>query len=164
MVPEIVPGHVDLPASLNPFPVPYARRSSNMQFNLIAYQRLLIADFRENGGRIEIREFNSPQEFAKLPQKTIVNCTGYGARALFKDESIVPIRGQLTRLIPQPELNYSLQYADVFMVPRRDGIVLQYLGGGAAQGWNDSSTEPDRGQAEQAVLAMAKLSSMRPGS
>jgi glycine/D-amino acid oxidase-like deaminating enzyme len=164
MVPEIVPGHVDLPASLNPFPVPYARRSSNMQFNLIAYQRLLIADFRENGGRIEIREFNSPQEFAKLPQKTIVNCTGYGARALFKDESIVPIRGQLTRLIPQPELNYSLQYADVFMVPRRDGIVLQYLGGGAAQGWNDSSTEPDRGQAEQAVLAMAKLNSLRPGS
>jgi len=46
---------------------------------------------------------------------------------LFSDQSIVPVRGQLTRLVPQPEVNYGLTYRNVFVVPRRDGIVLQYF-------------------------------------
>ena len=42
------------------------------------------------GGRIERREFHSPGELAELPEKVVINCTGYGARALLGDESVVP--------------------------------------------------------------------------
>ena len=58
----------------------------------------------------------------------IRNATGYGARALWKDESIVPIRGQIAWLIPQPEVNYSVFYKNVFILSRRDGILVQDAG------------------------------------
>jgi D-amino-acid oxidase len=132
-----------------------------MVFNLITYQRLLFSDFLAAGGTIEQRELHTPHEFTTLPQKTIVNCPGYGARALFKDESIVPVRGQLTRLIPQPEVTYGLGYKDVFVVPRRDGIVLQHQGIGAAQGYNDTATDPDWDEAQRSVSAIAELSASR---
>jgi len=97
---------------------------------------------------VEQREFHEPRDLAHLPQKCIINCTGYGARALFSDQSIVPVRGQLTRLVPQPEVNYGLTYRNVFVVPRRDGIVLQYFAADEAQGYNDTSTEPDLQEAQ----------------
>ncbi len=159
MTPEIGPRQEDLPAGSHPFPVPYVRRDSNMMFNLIAYQRLLMSDFLANGGSIEQREFHTPHEFTSLPQKTIVNCPGYGARSLFNDQSIVPVRGQLTRLIPQAEVNYGVDYQNVYTVPRRDGIVLQYFGEGDAQGYNDTSTEPDWEEARVAVETIARLNS-----
>lgn len=161
MTPEIGPHPEDLPAGSHPFPVPYVRRSTNMMFNLIAYQRLLCSDFLAAGGTIEQREFHVPHEFTTLPQKTIVNCPGYGARALLNDESIVPVRGQLTRLIPQPEVTYGLGYKGVYVVPRRDGIVLQNLGIGEAQGYNDTATDPDWDEAQRSVLTIAELSSPR---
>ena len=162
MTPEIGPKAEDLAPGSHAFPVPYVRRSSNMMFNLIEYQRLLLTDFRAAGGIIEQREFHAPQDLARLPQKCIINCTGYGARALFSDESIVPVRGQLTRLIPQPEINYGLAYRNVFMVPRRDGIVLQFYSADEAQGYNDTSTAPDLEEARQAVDTIAQLNGMTP--
>ena len=65
--PEIGPHPEDLPASSHSFPVPYVRRSSNMVFNLITYQRLLFSDFLAAGGTIEQREFHTPHEFTTLP-------------------------------------------------------------------------------------------------
>jgi D-amino-acid oxidase len=53
-----------------------------MMFNLNAYARMLTADFLPNGGQIEIKEFHSPADFAQLRQKTLINATGYGARAV----------------------------------------------------------------------------------
>ena len=83
-------------------------------FNLTAYSRLLFSDFIANGGKLDIVEFHTPGELASLAQKTLINATGYGSRALFDDQSITPVRGQLTRLIPQPEVNYGLTYRNVF--------------------------------------------------
>ena len=37
----------------------------------------------------------------------IVNCTGLGAKALFSDPELMPLKGQLIVLIPQEEMNYS---------------------------------------------------------
>lgn len=159
--PEIGPQPEDLPAGSHSFPVPFVRRSTNLMFNLISYQRLLCSDFLAAGGVIEQREFHSPHEFTRLPQKTIVNCPGYGARALFNDESIVPVRGQLTRLIPQPEVLYGLGYKGVYVVPRRDGIVLQHMGIGAAQGYGDTATDPDWDEARRSVAVIAELNSTK---
>jgi glycine/D-amino acid oxidase-like deaminating enzyme len=54
----------------------------------------------------------------------VFNCTGLGARALFNDQELTPVRGQLTVLLPQPEVSYAMQYNDTYMFSRHDGVVL----------------------------------------
>jgi glycine/D-amino acid oxidase-like deaminating enzyme len=134
----------------------YLRRNSFMMFNLSAYTRLLLSDFRQNGGKIEIAEFHTPDDFARIPQKTLINATGYGARALFGDRSLTPVRGQLARAIPQPEVTYGLYYKGVSFVPRRDGAVFQVVDDDYF-GFDDDTTVPDRGEADRAVNTIAAL-------
>jgi glycine/D-amino acid oxidase-like deaminating enzyme len=55
-----------------------------------------------------------------LAEPLIVNCTGLGAKALFGDPELVPVKGQLTVLVPQPEVTYTVGG----MMPRSDGIIL----------------------------------------
>src|SRR3546814_1881472 len=64
-------------------------------------------DIAGAGGRIAVRGFASPAEIAALPETLIFNCTGLGARELFGDMELIPIRGQLAILIPQPEVRYA---------------------------------------------------------
>ena len=135
----------------------YLRRSSLMMFNLASYQRLLLGDFGANGGKIEIAEFHKPDDFGKLREKTLINATGYGARALFGDQSLTPVRGQLARAIPQPEVNYGLFYKGVSFLPRRDGLVFQVVGEDDYYGFNDDTALPDRGEADRAVNTIAGL-------
>jgi glycine/D-amino acid oxidase-like deaminating enzyme len=134
----------------------HLRRSSLMMFNLTAYTRLLMSDFRQNGGKVEITEFRSPEDFARIPQKTLINATGYGARALFGDQSLTPVRGQLARVIPQPSINYGLYYKGVSFVPRRDGLVFQVVDDDY-YGFDDDSTIPDPREADRAVNTIAGL-------
>jgi glycine/D-amino acid oxidase-like deaminating enzyme len=94
---------------------------------------------------------------AALPQRVLINCTGYGARALWKDESVVPVRGQIAWLIPQPEARYGLIYDGVYVLSRRDGIVVQDGGIGEMEGYNNSDETPDRTAAENAVRKIAAL-------
>jgi hypothetical protein len=155
LVPDLAPHPVDLTPETNPFPGYRTRRASLMMFNLTEYARLLISDFLANGGHIETREFHSPADFAALPQKTLINATGYGARALFGDQTVIPVRGQLTRLIPQPEINYGLTYRNASLVPRRDGLVVQSFGTDESFGYGDDSMSPDRAEAESAVATIA---------
>jgi glycine/D-amino acid oxidase-like deaminating enzyme len=114
-------------------------------------------DFYIAGGRIETTEFHQPSDLINIPQKAIIHCTGYGAKALFNDASITPVRGQIAWLIPQPEVNYGLYYNGLNMLARRDGIVMQLSEQGEASGWNDTNETPDRGEAERAVQVLAGL-------
>jgi glycine/D-amino acid oxidase-like deaminating enzyme len=112
-------------------------------------------DFLAAGGVIETREFEKPGDIARLREKTVINATGYGARALFGDESVIPVRGQIVRLIPQPEVTYGLQYNDRFyMLPRRDAIILQTQAHGD---FGNSDITPDRVAAERTVQALADI-------
>jgi glycine/D-amino acid oxidase-like deaminating enzyme len=126
-------------------------------FNLTAYMRTLLADFRANGGKIEIADFHAPGELSRLKEKTLVNATGYGARELFGDQSIIPVRGQLARTIPEPDVSYGLFYKGVLLLPRRDGLVFQVAGETEYYGYNDETEVPDRAEAELAVNTMAAL-------
>jgi len=137
--------------------VPYLQRTTTMMFNISSYARMLMSDFFQDGGHIEVTEFHSPADFARLRQKTVVNATGYGARALFGDKSITPVRGQIAHMIPQPELTYSLYYKTVFFVPRRDGLVFQATGEDDYYGFGNDDTTPDRDEAEFAVRTIAEL-------
>jgi glycine/D-amino acid oxidase-like deaminating enzyme len=116
-----------------------------------------VTDFLVEGGKIERVEFHSPSELNQLAQKVVINATGYGARALWKDESIIPVRGQIAWLIPQPEVNYGVMYKNVSVLSRRDGIAVQDGGKGEMDGYNDSNEQPDRGAAESAVQVVAEL-------
>src|SRR5206468_11054508 len=110
-----------------------------------------------NGGTIESPEFHTPDEFARLKEKTLVTATGYVARALFGDKSVVPVRGQLARMIPQADVHYGLFYKNVGFVPRRDGLVFQVVGDNDYYGYNDDTEVPDRAEAERAVNTVASL-------
>ena len=52
------------------------------------------------------------------------NCTGLGARDLFGDTELQPVRGQLAILLPQPEIRYAFTGDAGYMFPRADGILL----------------------------------------
>ena len=128
-----------------------------MMFNLNAYTRLLMSEFLSFGGKVEIMEFHAPAELANLPQKTLINATGYGARALFGDESVIPVRGQLARTIAQPDIHYGLYYQNVNFVPRRDGMVFQVVGDSDYYGVGDDTTQPDRTEAQLAITTITAL-------
>jgi D-amino-acid oxidase len=81
-------------------------------------------DFLLRGGRIHVREFHEQRDLFQLEERVVVNCAGLGARALFGDAELTPIKGQLAILLPQPEVDYIMIKGDYYMFPRRDGIVL----------------------------------------
>ena len=124
---DLHPRAVTLTPDHHPFPVPHARLYTQLVFNISAYTRMLIDDFLRAGGEIVTRTFESSRQFESLPERTIVNATGYGARTLFGDETIVPVRGQTARLVPQPGVDYGITWRghNLSVVPRRDGILVQ---------------------------------------
>jgi glycine/D-amino acid oxidase-like deaminating enzyme len=109
----------------NPFDLPYVYRRQSMLIEPAIYLNALLRDFQIAGGRVVIREFGSSRDVAALPEGVIYNCTGLGAGPLFGDTEIIPIRGQLTFLLPQPEIEYmTVGPGDIYMFPRKDGILL----------------------------------------
>jgi hypothetical protein len=157
LIGDLIPHGEDFGPGMHSLGARYLRRNTLMMFNLSIYARMLLSDFRSNGGQIEIKEFHAPADFAALPQRTLINATGYGSRALFGDESLTPVRGQLARMIPQADVGYGLSYHGVSFVPRRDGQVFQVVGGDDYYGFNDDTIVPSRTEAELAVNTIAEL-------
>ncbi len=154
---DIVPRSRALARSEHPFPADNVRLGTSMQFNVAALGAQLTGDFLREGGTIVPIQFDSPADFARLAQPVIVNCTGYGARALLGDNSIVPVRGQIAWLAPQPEVQYGLYYRSVSILPRPDGLVVQYVGDSDMFGVGIADETPDRGEAERAIATVATL-------
>ena len=160
---DLVPKWRRVPADATPFKAGAVARSEIMIFNIADYGHTLLNDFFIAGGQFRRAEFQAPAQIAALGKKVVINCTGYGARALWKDETLTPVRGQIARLIPQPDVRYGLTYRQVIAVPRRDGIVVQSFEGGDMKGYGDTSETPDRAEAEQAVTTLAELFQPTPG-
>ena len=149
----------------HPFPTKYAIRTPSLSIEPSIYLDALMRDVLLFGGRIVIRRFDTPRDLMSLTEPVIVNCTGLGSRALFNDEELVPIKGQLTVLVPQPEVSYraSGRLANgngqpVGMNPRTDGIVLGNL---ADRGnW---SLQPEEDVRQRVVTAAIEFfAGMRP--
>ena len=115
----------------------------------------LVRDFQLWGGRIVIRKFDTPRELAALREPIVINCTGLGARDLFGDQELVPLKGQLTVMVPQPEVQYHTNGGvppvpgatlGIHMMVRSDGIAL---GGTSQRGvW---TLEPDEAERKRVV-------------
>ena len=153
-LPDLLPDEVLLQPGDHPFPTKYARWGPQIRIEPSIYLDALVADFRLWGGRLVVRKFETPRELAALPEPIVVNCTGLGARDLFNDQELVPLKGQLTALVPQSDVDYHTfggQPAPpgglgIHMMPRSDGIIL----GGTSQ--RDVWTlEPDEEERKRVV-------------
>ncbi len=154
---DLTPRSIDLPVGSHPFPAQQVSRNTTLMFNIADYAHQLLTDYLIAGGRIETTEFHTPADLAALPQSVIINCTGYGARQLWSDNSITPVRGQIGWLIPQPEVKYGIYFRGLNVLSRRDGIVVQTNPLGEASGWNDDNEQPNRAEAELGVRELAEL-------
>ena len=129
------------------FGFPYTRQFTSMIIEPHTYLRALLRDFYIAGGKVVVKEFKTREEVARLREKVVFNCTGLGARELFKDEKLIPVRGQLEVLLPQPEVDYCYLAGGSYMFPRRDGIIL-----GGTWDHDDWNLNPDP-ETTTAILA-----------
>ena len=123
---DLYPDTEDLPPGEHPFGSAYVRRYLGMLIEPAIYLRAMMEDFALAGGRLVVREFGGIPDIVRLAEPVVVNCTGLGAKALFGDEEMTPIRGQLCVLAPQPEVDYLVSDIEHFlhMMPHHNGIVL----------------------------------------
>jgi len=123
----------------HPFDVPFAHRRQTMLIEPAIYLNALMRDFLVAGGRIVVQEFAAARDLMALCENLIFNCTGLGARTLFNDSELMPIKGQLVFLLPQPEVDYCTIGPGVYMFPRRDGVLL---GGSFERGVENTDIDP----------------------
>jgi D-amino-acid oxidase len=138
---DLFPDTRELTPKEHPFPAAHVHRSMGMLVEPFIYLNAVVQDFLLAGGRIVVREFMAAEEIMTLAEPVVVNCTGLGAKALFADDELIPIKGQLCVLVPQPEVDYVVSTTDsLYMMPRQDGIVL---GGTHERGVWDVATSPE---------------------
>lgn len=158
---DIVPQPVDLAPEDNPFAMPFAQRSSQMFFNFPSYAHMLLSEFFANGGQFVMRDFHGPAEFATLPQKVVIHSTGYAARDLWQDHTIIPVRGQTGWLVPQTEANYAVRYKNVLLLSKADGVAVMNnnpdLGDMLGVGDSMELAQPSDIEAGLAIIAPALL-------
>ena len=135
----------------NYFGFPFVRQYSTMLIEPQTYLRALLRDFYIAGGKLIVKEFRDRRELMRLPERVVFNCTGLGARALFNDEKLGPVRGQLAILLPQPEIDYCY-LGPGHMFPRHDGIVL-----GGTFDHDDWSLVPRADQRDNIIGAHTKI-------
>jgi D-amino-acid oxidase len=158
---SMMPEFRDLDPHEHPFRgYKYVRQYDTMIIEPPVYLAAMLDEFRLASGKIVVREMPDRAAIQALPEKLVFNCTGLGAKALFDDQELTPVKGQLTFLLPQPEIEYATspdsitppgaKSVDLYMFPRSDGILL----GGTHQP-GEWSLEPDLA-AKQRMLALHK--------
>jgi glycine/D-amino acid oxidase-like deaminating enzyme len=157
LLPAHVQGEVEvLGPGEHPFPATFAARRADLRIEPSIYLDAILRDVAVFGGRIVIRRFSSVAELVALPEPVVVNCTGLGSRELFGDRELVPLKGQLTVLLPQPDVDYAttgagratsdLPSAGLHMMPRADGVVL-----GGTRERDVWSLEPNRDELTRVI-------------
>ncbi len=140
----------------HPFPTPHARRTRNLVFDITAHSQGLMRQFHAAGGACVQREFGALDEVLALRENVIVNATGFGAKQLLGDASLVPVRGQTALLPAQPELRCSAYWPghNLTMIARGDGVLVQAQAPGD---FGNADTTPDRDATLQALQRLARL-------
>ena len=121
---DLYPESHDLAPGEHPFDAKYVQQFDTMLIEPPVYLNAMLRDFLIAGGKVVVREFEDVPAVLALPEPIVMNCTGLGAGKLFNDQEITPIKGQLTVLLPQPEVDYNVLAGRLYMFPRRDGILL----------------------------------------
>lgn len=144
----MLPSLKDLSPTEHPFQgFRYVRQFDTMMIEPHTYLEVMMDEVRLAGAAIRVADIADREAVRALDERVVINCTGLGAKALFGDDELIPLKGQLTFLLPQPEVQYAALLGDLYMFPRADGIVL---GGTHEKGvW---SLDPDLA-AKQRILS-----------
>lgn len=138
-LPDLFPQTMDLTAGQHPFAADFVQHFDTMLIEPAIYLPAMMEDYYAAGGEIVVREFSDQNHVLSLEEPVIINCTGLGSRNLFRDDELMPIKGQLSFLLPQDEVDYILLGSGgLYMFPRSDGILL-----GGTYKRNNWSTTPD---------------------
>lgn len=140
-----------------PFATPYVGHNQSMTFNIAQLAAQLTAEFIAAGGKFVRKEFHKPAHLLKLKEKTVINCTGYGAAKLWNDKSLIPSRGQIGWMAAQPDALYGVVYHGVQLLGRRDGVLIQNYGSGMFEGYGVADETPNPAETARAI---AKLQGM----
>jgi glycine/D-amino acid oxidase-like deaminating enzyme len=141
----------------HPFGNRWLHQFDTMHIEPPIYLHAIMQDIRIAGGEVVVRRFASVEQVKALKADVVFNCTGLGAGALFGDPDILPVKGQLVVLLPQPEVDYNLVADDLYMFPRHDGIML---GGTHERGvW---SMEPNAAEVERVMQGQKALFASTP--
>lgn len=150
---EMMPEHRDLGPHEHPFPdYAFVRQFDTPIVEPPVYLAAMLDEFRIGGGKLRVGEIPDRAAIRALPEKLVFNCTGLGAKTLFDDDELTPIKGQLTILLPQPEVQYAVIYGDQYMFPRSDGVLL---GGTHEQG--EWSLQPNLERKQELLAAHQKF-------
>ena len=140
----------------DPFPGKARRKGEAMIFNITRYSDRLTRQFLLNGGKMVRRWFENRADALALPEPVIVNCMGYGANAIWGARDLVPVRGQINWLLPQPDAPYGFYYDGVSAISRRDGVIVQYTGPNDDFGYGDESEAPDASETDRALALVRR--------
>lgn len=153
---DLVGESVDLPEGSTPFKFKYVNRNYGLRFQVPRYLNAMMEDFLIFGGAFVSREFKRPEDVDALPETVVVNCMGLGTKGVFKDDELMPIRGQLTHLAPQPGLDYRFASEGLSFHSRADAISC---GGSTIP--NVWSTEPDKAETARVIDGLMDLMAKR---
>ena len=124
LLPDVFASATELQPHEHPFAASSVLRVRTMLIEPAIYLNALLRDVHVAGGAVVVGELRDRQAVAALPERIVINCTGLGAAELFGDEQLMPVKGQLTILLPQPEVDYIAIQSGLYMFPRSDGILL----------------------------------------
>lgn len=158
---DLSPGFRRLGPDEHSFPRKNVSSGQSMIFNVAAYSDRLARLFMLRGGKMVRRSFPDRSAVLALDEPVILNCMGYGAKDIWNDAGLVPVRGQINWFIPQAEARYALYHRGAFAVSRRDGVVVQYLGDNDDWGYGVESELTNR---EELGLAQAAIAQAFAGS
>jgi len=146
----------------HPFPTRYAQRMVTMQIDPGVFLRQTVADFQLAGGKFVLQNFANVSEVLSLTEPVIFNCTGLGAAKLFGDDNLVPAKGQLVFIPPDPAVDYMtfggvdgqtfVNGRFLHMFPRSDVILM-----GGIFKLGDYTTHGEHDETERIVTEHQKL-------
>ena len=125
------------------------------------YLPYLLKRFRKAGGELMIQEVKDITPLLKSGQ-IVVNCTGLGARELFGDETVYPIRGQVVKVRKKGSVQSLVDSMDkgrlAYIIERNDCIVL-----GGTDYDNDYNRKPTQADTDT-ILARCRQLEQRLGA
>ena len=140
VVVSLVPGLIPAPVPMN---LPFEHLSSPG----FMYQTLLIEtpkflekldrDLRQRDVQFKRKTFTNVANVLGLQENLIVNCTGLGAKDIWGDPKLFPIKGHLALLKPQARLTYLFSRAG-HVFPRGDATII-----GGTNRFGDATTNPE---------------------
>ncbi|MCB0580932.1 MAG: FAD-binding oxidoreductase [Phaeodactylibacter sp.] len=126
-----------------------------------AYLPYLLKRFLDGGGEVQIREVKAVGPLLQEGH-IVVNCTGLGARELFGDETVYPIRGQVVKVQKngpaQSMVDSMVKGSLAYIIERSNCIVL-----GGTDYDNDYNRQPSE-EDTQTILARCRQLEQRLGA